>query len=261
MNLSLNNKKAIVCGGSKGIGLACAQVLAAEGATLVLIARTQADLENAVSSLPGGKDKHFFIAGDLGDKVDLSRVLEIISRQHPAVDVLVNNTGGPSIGSFLSTTSEDFLRAFSAHLIASDSLVKTVCPGMIQRKWGRVINIVSVTAKVPLPRFIVSNTIRGAMLNWAKTLSLELAASGITVNCVLPGYTNTQRMKNLFKMTADAEGRGYYEVEKDWVRSIPVGRMGEPAEIAALVVFLASVQSAFITGTSIPVDGGWTPSS
>ena len=255
MILDLKGKTALVCGSSQGIGLATAQNFAKVGAQVVLLARNQDTLQSALTSLEGSN--HDILCGDLADNGTFSKVSEKLSGLG-GIDILINNSGGPPGGNITEASPEEFLTAMTNHLIANQKLVNLTLPHMIKKKWGRIINIISTSVKIPIPGLGVSNTTRGAVANWAKTLSLEVAASGITVNNVLPGATETERLFSLFSQQAQKQNKTVDQIKTQWLELIPAARFGKPNEIANLITFLASDLASYINGTSIPVDGGRT---
>jgi 3-oxoacyl-[acyl-carrier protein] reductase len=260
MNLSLEGKKAIVCGSSQGIGYAVAEELALMGANCILLARNEENLKIAVSQLDTSiRQMHRHHAIDFNEEEALKALIQSILTEGP-VHILVNNSGGPPAGPITEATEEQFLKAFHQHLITSHILTKAVMEGMKSEGYGRIINIISTSVKIPLKNLGVSNTIRGAMASWAKTMSNELAQYGITVNNVLPGLTRTQRLDSLVASIAKKESLPVETVEKNMMSEVPAQRFGEAAEIAAVAAFLASPAAAYVNGTSIPVDGGRTGS-
>lgn len=255
----LKGKRALVCGGSKGIGLEVVKALADLGCEVIALARDEDALKSAVQALPSSA-KHSYWVQDLGDLVMLESNLKSRVKEMGEIHILVNNTGGPKGGPLLNATGEEIVTAFRTHLLAAHLLTQSLVPGMRQAGYGRIINILSTSVKIPLPNLGVSNTIRGAMASWSKTLSLELAPFGITVNNVLPGYTKTDRLAALQKATAEREKIEQTQVEKRWLDSIPAARFGNPAETAQAVAFLASPNASYINGVNLPVDGGRTGS-
>ncbi|MDT3738990.1 MAG: SDR family oxidoreductase [Candidatus Kapabacteria bacterium] len=256
MNIELTNKTALVCGASKGIGKAIAIELANSGANVILAARTLKDLM-AVHSLLPDNHKHKYIAVDLQNP---ENAVNIIKSQLPvadSIDILINNSGGPPTGKLIDGSPKDFLSGFERHLFASQLLVQAFSPAMINRGWGRIINIISISVRQPIENLGVSNTVRGAMASWAKTLAGELGKSGITVNNILPGLTATERLFYLIENTANSTGVSSEAVEKGMKSQIPAGRFAKPEEIGYLASFLASDYASYINGTSIPVDGGY----
>lgn len=273
MDFLLQNKRALVCGASQGIGAACALRLAQLGARVLLLARSEDKLKKLVAELPRiptGSDKNNRKKNDGGHNylaVDFEK-LEALKNKFSArvhdfsggFDILICNTGGPKSGSLLEADSAEFARAFEMHVLVNSYLAQTLIPEMKKNKYGRIINIISTSVKAPIPNLGVSNTVRGAVANWAKTLSLEVAGFGITVNNVLPGYTQTPRLKALAKAAAEKQNVSVSEIEKQWLKQIPAGRFAESREIADAVAFLASPLAAYINGINLPVDGGRTPS-
>jgi 3-oxoacyl-[acyl-carrier protein] reductase len=260
MNLSLEGKTAVICGSSQGIGFAIAEELAVMGANCILLARNEDNLRLAILALDISiRQSHAYHVIDFND-TDITRSLiaEITSKQ--PVHVLINNSGGPAAGPIASATEEDFLQAFNQHLITNHILAKGVVEGMKNERYGRIVNIISTSVKIPLKNLGVSNTVRGAVASWAKTMANELGEFGITVNNVLPGYTRTQRLESLIKSTASSGGKSEADVEKGMITEIPAKRFGEASEIAAVAAFLSSPAAAYVNGTSIRVDGGRTGS-
>lgn len=259
MNIDLTNKRAIVCGSSQGIGRATAIQLAASGASVILIARNEESLRKVLRELPATKKQnHNFIVADFSEPDVLKKKMHNFISENPPVHILVNNTGGPKAGEAISAETSEFIQAFSNHLICNQILVQAVVEGMKKEKFGRIINIISTSVKQPLKGLGVSNTIRGAVASWAKTLAGELAHFGITVNNVLPGATKTERLFSLFESKAKASGRNIEDVRSEWMKEIPASRFAEPEELAYTVTFLASEFASYINGVNIPVDGGRT---
>jgi len=258
MNLSLENKYAVICGSTQGIGLATAIILAELGASCVLVARNEDALIRAVKELPAGHDQlHTYAVADFADTVAVEKAINKIVESQP-IDILVNNSGGPQPGPITAATSADFQNAFNQHLICNHILTNAVLPGMKSSGSGRIINIISTSVKTPLPNLGVSNTIRAAVASWAKTLSNEVGRYGITVNNVLPGLTDTQRYKKLVENTSKAQNITAEKVEESLINSIPLRRIGMAEEIGNMIAFLASPAASYISGTNIPVDGGRT---
>ncbi|HET6245566.1 MAG: SDR family oxidoreductase [Bacteroidetes bacterium] len=259
MNLDLTNKHAIVCGSTQGIGKAVAMELARMGANVVLVARNIDNLTATKSELDTSKGQlHNVICADFSFPEDLKIKMEQYITMHKEVDILVNNTGGPSGGPIVDAKTEDFIKTFSNHLLCNHILVQSVVESMKNKGSGRIINIISTSVKQPLKGLGVSNTIRAAVANWAKTLSLELAPFGITVNNVLPGATNTVRLSSLLQAKALKTGHSIEFLKDEMIKEIPAGRFAEAHEIANAVAFLASPAAAYINGVNIPVDGGRT---
>ena len=255
MELSLDEKHAVVCGASRGIGRAIAGVLAGMGAVVTLVARDEAALRGVADKLPGGMDRHAVKAVDFDDTEAVKQVFTAIAGAGPA-HVLVNNTGGPAAGPVYEAAPADFENAFRQHVVAAQLAVQALAPGMRKAGYGRIINIISTSVKEPIPGLGVSNTIRAAMAGWAKTLSRELTPQGITVNNLLPGFTSTERLDYLFRQRAEKSGGHVEEIERAALAQVPAGRFARPEEIAWAVGFLASPQAAYISGINLPVDGG-----
>lgn len=261
MTLSLSGKHALVCGGSEGIGRASAMALAELGADITVLARRQDKLDEVVGALPRAStmQRHDALAVDVSNGALLRAKLETLCAAHP-VHILVNNTAGPPGGSAHEADPANYLAVFQQHLIANQIAVQSVLPGMRAVAWGRIVNIVSTSVKEPIANLGVSNTIRGAVASWAKTLASELAPMGITVNNVLPGYTRTQRLDQILKERATATGKTEAQIAQGMLATVPAGRFAEAEEIAAAVAFLCSPQAAYINGVNLPVDGGRTRS-
>lgn len=258
MNLNLENKNALVCGSTQGIGLAIAQEIALLGANVILMARNQDSLKQAISSLDQSKGQtHRYLVADFS-KPDTVQSAAASLCQETTVHVLVNNTGGPPAGPIHEATMDAFLAAYNSHLICNHLLAQTVIPGMKNAEYGRIINIVSTSVRQPLKGLGVSNTTRAAVAGWAKTLSFEVAKWKITVNNVLPGATATQRLQSIMESKASKTGTAYTAVEEEMLQEIPAARFAEPEEIAAMAAFLATPAAAYINGQSIAVDGGRT---
>jgi 3-oxoacyl-[acyl-carrier protein] reductase len=259
MNLDLKGKNALVCGSTQGIGKASAMELALLGANVTLVARNEDALKATLRELDASKgQKHNYLVADFTDPSSLKTKAEEQVKSKGPVHILVNNTGGPKGGPIAEAKTEEFTQTFSNHLICNHILVQAVLDGMKKEKYGRIINIISTSVKQPIKGLGVSNTIRAAVGNWAKTLSLELASFGITVNNVLPGMTDTKRLRDLISAKAKAAGRTDAEIEKEMIAEIPAGRLAEAKEIAAAVAFLATPAAAYINGTNVTVDGGRT---
>jgi len=260
MNLSLEGKNAIICGSSQGIGYAIAEELALMGANCILLARNEETLKLAVFQLDISiRQSHAYHVIDFNDQDATGLLIQKITSEQK-IHILVNNTGGPPAGPVVDATEDQFLLAFKQHLIVNHILTKAVMDGMKQERYGRVINIISTSVKVPLKNLGVSNTIRGAVASWAKTMANELGEFGITVNNILPGYTTTRRLTSLIENTAKKGNVVIEVVQKNMMDEIPAKRFGDPSEIAAVAAFLASPAASYVNGTSIPVDGGRTGS-
>ncbi len=257
MNTDLSGRRAIVCGSTQGIGRACAQELAELGASVTLVARNEDKLKAVRDALPTPQQQeHHYLAADFQQPDFLkAKISDYVSNQS-AVDILVNNTGGPTAGPAYEAEVDAFRRAFEMHVFCNQILVQAVVPLMRQGGYGRIINIISTSVKEPIPGLGVSNTTRGAVANWAKTLSGELGPDGITVNNVLPGSTDTDRIWDLVRKRAAAQDKSEAEVEQAMMAAIPLRRFAQPEEIAYAVAFLASPAAAYINGVNLTVDGG-----
>nr|MDQ3072951.1 SDR family oxidoreductase [Bacteroidota bacterium] len=246
MDLSLAGKRALVGGSSQGIGQAAAVALAELGAEIVLIARNEIALKEVKSLLSVGHGQfHSYIIADFAQPAQVQKAIKDFIDAGHSIDILVNNTGGPPGGPAASAKIEDFNNAFSQHLICNHILAQAVLPGMKVNGFGRIINVISTSVKQPLPNLGVSNTVRAAVANWAKTLANELGRYGITVNNVLPGATGTGRLQSIISGKSDKTGQSVDHVEKDMLRDIPAGRFGRPEEIANAIAFLASPAAAY----------------
>lgn len=257
--MTLANRQALVCGGTQGIGLASAIALAEAGASVLLVARDAERLAAARERLATNHNQqHDTLVADLSDPVEARARVDRWIAGHGPIHVLLNNNGGPPGGPIADATAEAFLAAYHGHLLACHLLSQAVIPGMKAAGYGRIINIVSTSVKQPLRGLGVSNTTRGAVASWAKTLAGEIARFGITVNNVLPGATRTGRLEAVLANQAKAQNKAADVVEREMIAEIPMGRIGEPAEIAAAVAFLAGPTAGYITGVSLAVDGGRT---
>ncbi|HEX3768094.1 MAG TPA: SDR family oxidoreductase [Puia sp.] len=258
MNISLKGKTAVICGSSQGIGLAAAKELAVNGANCILIARNPEALKEAVRQLvTAGEQLHQWVAADFSDTRSVQEAIKnIVSKQR--VEILINNTGGPKAGPILDASADAFEQAFRQHLINNQNLVKAVVPGMKEAGYGRIINIISTSVKTPLANLGVSNTIRLAVASWAKTLANEIGQFNITVNNILPGLTQTQRLDELVKHSAGVAKKDQDIIESQLKDSVPMKRFGNPEEIANVIAFLASPAASYVNGTNIAVDGGRT---
>jgi 3-oxoacyl-[acyl-carrier protein] reductase len=259
MNLDLKNKRAMVCGSTQGIGKAVAMQLATMGAHVTLVARNEQSLKQTKSELPNnGSQLHSYICADFSDTTNLKELLGNFVQRIGPVNILVNNTGGPPSGPITMAKTEEFLQAFNNHLICNHILAQACIEGMKNTGYGRIINIISTSVKQPLPNLGVSNTIRAAVANWAKTMANELGKFSITVNNVLPGATSTQRLANIIDNKALKTNVNNEVVKQEMLHEIPLGRFAEASEIANAVAFLASPAAAYINGINLPVDGGRT---
>lgn len=261
MNLDLKTKNALVCGSTQGIGKASAMELARLGANVTLLARNEESLKKVKAELPNtGGQLHSYLCADFSNPKQLEELVNAFVRRNGPVHILVNNTGGPPAGPIVKARTEEFVTAFSNHLLCNHILAQACIEGMKNTGYGRIINVISTSVKQALPNLGVSNTIRAAVGNWAKTMANELAEFGITVNNVLPGATATQRLSNILENKAQKSNTSTDAVKNEMIHEIPMKRFAEAAEIANAVAFLASPAAAYITGINLPVDGGRTSS-
>lgn len=252
----MSGKRALVCGASQGIGAATARALAERGCRIVLLARREEALRKIRDSLSGSG--HELLVCDMNATDTMVEAVQGDIAASGPIHILVNNTGGPPPGPLAAADDEVFLAGFRQHILAASRLVKALLPGMRAAEYGRVLNVISTSVKQPIANLGVSNTIRGAMANWAKSLSMEVAADGITVNNVLPGYTATPRLDKLLDAAATRTEQSRAEVEAAWQAKVPARRFGQPEEVAAAIAFLASPAASYINGVNLPVDGGRT---
>ena len=262
MNLSLQHKNALVCGSSAGIGKAAAMALATLGANITLLARNEEKLKKVIQELPVSGDQHHdYWVADFNQPTELQKVVEnALSLSPKNYHILINNTGGPAAGPAIDANIADFTAAFASHLLCNHILVQALVEGMKKERYGRIVNVISTSVKIPLQGLGVSNTIRGAVANWSKTLATELASFGITVNNVLPGATATERLDAIIQNKSAKTAKSTAETTADMQREIPMKRFGTPEEIANAIGFLASPAASYITGINLPVDGGRTGS-
>ncbi|MBK5278965.1 MAG: SDR family oxidoreductase [Bacteroidia bacterium] len=261
MNLDLTGKRAIVCGSTQGIGKASAIELALLGASITLVARDKEKLKTVLKEIPSPNPKqaHTYLVIDFNFPDNLKVAIEKYAGKE-TVHILINNTGGPPAGSVLDATTDEFIHAFSNHLLCNQILVQALVPKMKKAGYGRIINIISTSVKVPIRGLGVSNSIRGAVANWSKTLSNEVGPFGITVNNVLPGTAMTGRLESILKTKAEKSNKTFEEAKKEMISEIPVGRIADASEVAAAVAFLATPAAGYINGINVPVDGGRTGS-
>ncbi len=256
LNIDLTGHRAFVCGASKGIGAATAKAFADCGARVTLAARSLAELKQICEQLPG--DGHQVLELDLAKTESIEKLLISTEIKTDPYTILVCNAGGPKAGALAEARLDSFADGFQTHVLANQTLVQTLLPGMISKKYGRVINIISTSVKVPIPNLGVSNTIRGAVASWAKSLANELGPFGITVNNVLPGFTETSRLEALVEAAGKRLGKSEDEVIALWKGSVPARRFAQPEETAVAISFLASPLASYINGINLPVDGGRT---
>lgn len=260
MDIQITGKRALVGGASRGIGRAIAFELAQQGADVIALARDDEALAALVTELPEETgQQHQYLAVDMSDGETLAAMVTELAASSP-ISILVNNSGGPPAGAAHDAPPAQFEAAFGQHLLANQRLLQALLPGMRESAYGRVINIISTSVKEPIPGLGVSNTIRGAVASWAKTLARELGPFGITVNNVLPGFTATERLDYFFETQAKQSGRDVADIRQQAAARVPAQRFAEPAEIATAVAFLASPAAAYINGINLPVDGGMTGS-
>ena len=258
MDLGLKDKVALIAAGSRGLGRAVAEELAAEGASLVLCAREPRTLAETAATIADNSGAHVLaVPADVTSVEDIRRVVDAANERFGRIDILVTNAGGPPAGTFDQLTREQWEEAIRLTLFSAIELARQVLPGMKERSWGRILNITSITVKQPIENLMLSNSLRAGLTGFARTLANEVAAQGITVNNILPGYTRTERLQDLANEMAEKQGISASEFSAKWEKEIPMGRLGEPREFAALAAFLVSERASYITGTSIQVDGGW----
>jgi 3-oxoacyl-[acyl-carrier protein] reductase len=258
MDLGIKGKVALVTGASSGLGFAAASALAAEGARVSINSRSADNLKKAALKMKTEAGHlPLTVEGDISASGMAEKVVEETASKLGPVDILVSNAGGPPAGKFLQHSKEVWRESADLTLYSAIDLARAVVPDMVARKWGRIIFITSVAVKQPIDNLIISNTLRAGVTGFAKSISNELASSGITVNAVCPGYTDTERLKRLAQNQSESSGKSLEEVYADWTAMIPARRVGKPEELAHLIAFLASERAAYINGTSFAVDGGY----
>lgn len=260
MDISLLGKRAFVCGSTQGIGRAVAEVLAKQGASLTLLARNEESLKEVKASLTSGPNQnHDYLVVDFSDPEGLKqKVATYLAERNESIHILINNTGGPKGGPIIDAAVDEFFVAYRMHLACNHYLVQALVPGMKAASYGRIINVISTSVKQPIAGLGVSNTTRGAVSSWAKTLAGELAQFGITVNSVLPGFINTGRLDYVIQTRADKAGVSFDEMKESFASSVPARRIGNPKEIAEVIGFLASPAASYVCGVNLQVDGGRT---
>lgn len=259
--MELLGKHALVCGSTQGIGWAAAELMASRGATITLLARNESKLAELVNELPSERDqKHGYLVADFAHPEQLKAVLDKFVLEGNKVHILVNNSGGPKGGPIIQAAISEFIDTFNQHLICNHILVQALYPGMIELGSGRIINVISTSVKQPLDGLGVSNTIRGAVANWSKTMANELGQFNITVNNVLPGATNTGRLQSIAEAKSTKTSESVENIFGSMAKESPMKRIAEPSEVAEAIAFLASDRASYINGINVPVDGGRTKS-
>lgn len=260
MNLNLENKNALVCGSTSGIGKAIAIELAKQGATITLLARDEKKLQEVLKELPKSTiGNHEYAVADFQNVEQVQEVVEVLCKNRN-YHILINNTGGPKGGPIIKAATEEFTNAFKMHVVVNQLIAQAVTPSMKDARYGRIINIISTSVKQPIDGLGVSNTIRGAVASWSKTMANELGQYGITVNNVLPGFTATPRLASIISARSNRDNISEEEVAKNMKMQVPARRFAEPEEVAFAATFLASPAAQYINGVSLPVDGGRTKS-
>jgi len=258
MDLGLTNKVALVAAASRGLGRAVAEELAAEGASLIICSRSEEKISQTAKEIAESTGARILgVAADVSSPDDVSRLTRLAMERFERIDILVTNAGGPPAGPFESFSLEQWDAATNLLLRSVVALTHAVLPGMKDRGWGRILNITSIAVKQPVDNLILSNSVRAAVTGFARTLANEVAPIGVTVNNIMPGYTRTERVEELSQMMAKKQGITPAEFIARWEQEIPMHRIGEPREFAALAAFLVSERASYITGTSVQVDGGW----
>jgi 3-oxoacyl-[acyl-carrier protein] reductase len=258
MDLGLKDKVALVAAASRGLGRAVAEELAAEGASLILCAREEATLAETAAAIADSTGAHVLaVPADVTQVDQITRLVDSGAARFGHIDILVTNAGGPPTGRFDQLTREQWDEALRLTLFSAIELTRHVLPGMRQRRWGRILNITSIAVKQPIDNLMLSNSLRAGLTGFARTLANEVATDGVTVNNIMPGYTATERVEDLAQELAAKQGISAAEFRSRWEQEIPMRRLGEPREFAALATFLVSERASYITGTSIQIDGGW----
>ena len=261
MDLGLKDKVALVAAASRGLGRAVAEELAAEGALLLLCSRSEEAINKAAKEIAQTTGaKVLALAADVSEAADVAKLTQFGAERLGRIDILVTNAGGPPAGQFENLSQDQWEAATRLTLFSAVELVRQVLPGMKERRWGRILNITSIAVKQPVDNLILSNSLRAAVTGFARTLANEVAPFGVTVNNIMPGYTRTERVEELAQVMAEKQAITPAETVARWEKEIPMRRLGEPREFAALAAFLVSERASYITGTSIPVDGGWIKS-
>lgn len=258
---SLRGRHALVGGSTQGIGRACAHAFASAGAAVTLVGRNADGLKKVLAELPtphGASQVHRTLLVDYANWRAVQTAVDAHIAAHGTIHIVLHNTGGPAPGPAIDASPEDYARGFELHIMTGQAIVQACAPGMRDAKYGRIINITSTSVLTPIRGLGVSNTIRAAVANWARSLAGELAPMGITVNTILPGFTKTARLDALFKGRASRSGASVDEIEREAIATIPAGRLGEAHEIASVALFLASPAASYVTGVNLPVDGGRT---
>ena len=258
MDLGLKGKVALIAASSQGLGFAVARELAAEGASLVMCSRKQESIDRAASAIRDETGADVLpLAADVSISEDISRMIAAGVDRFGKIDILVTNSGGPPAGPFESTTRESWDDAVRILLHSVIEMSRLVLPGMKERGWGRILNITSIASKQPVDNLMLSNAVRAGLTGFSKTLANEVAPFGVTVNNILPGYTRTERLDELMDFLSAKEGISADDVRDRWKAEIPMRRLGDPKEFAAVAAFLCSERASYVTGSSIAVDGGW----
>ncbi|MGB0716318.1 MAG: SDR family oxidoreductase [Phycisphaerae bacterium] len=258
-NLTLNGKRAFVGGASQGIGRACAQELARLGAHITAVARDEAALGSLLAELPTEDgQQHALLVADFSNPEELAGLAAQTVEKHGAHEIIINNTGGPASGPLMDATASDIIDGITKHILAYQAMAGVFVPGMKNNGYGRIINIISTSVIMPISGLGVSNTTRGAVANWGRTLAGELGPFGITVNNVLPGFTATERLRSLLSRKAERQGTTLEAIELDSKAGIPMRRFADPREIGSVVAFLASPAASYVSGVNLPVDGART---